>query len=302
MMLGMKLTLPDGRALAWEEFGDPHGIPLFFFHGLPGSRVFRFAEWQQAGATKFRVITTDRPGFGGSDPQPGRTLLDWPRDVAALADHLGISQYVVAGVSGGGPHALACAARPEGRVLACGLLSGAGPLDKPEDLKAMHSGNRLIFTLARRAPFLLYAVFGAQVWASNRGDPEKTLARMTSALAKALPPADVEVMRDPAIARMLMEASREATRHGGRWVAYEAIMLARPWGFTPSEVSVPTVLWQGEEDRNVPIAMGRKLASEIPGCVAYFEPAAGHLFTIRRWPEVQAELLALIRAGDAVAG
>jgi len=105
------------------------------------------------------------------------------------------------------------------------------------------------------------------------------------------PPADNEILRDPDVARPLLEADREARVGGVRGIVQEAVILASPWGFEPSDASVPVYIWQGEADRNVPVGMGRRLARDIAGSVARFEPAAGHLFTARRWPEIEAQLL-----------
>ena len=121
------VRLADGRALAYAEWGAPDGFPVFGFHGSPGSRRTHLGE-EAPRSADVRLILPDRPGFGLSDPQPGRALLDWPRDVAALADHLGVDRFAVYGFSGGGPYALACAwAMPE-RVTAAAVVGGEGPI------------------------------------------------------------------------------------------------------------------------------------------------------------------------------
>ena len=102
------LTLRDGRALGYAEYGDPGGIPGFYFHGHPGSRLEAQLADQAAVETGIRIIALDRPGYGRSDFQPGRRILDWPSDAAEVADQLGIGAVPVLGASGGGPYALAC--------------------------------------------------------------------------------------------------------------------------------------------------------------------------------------------------
>jgi pimeloyl-ACP methyl ester carboxylesterase len=101
--------LRDGRALGYAEYGDPGGTPVFFFHGSPGSRLQRHPDASIASELGTRIITIDRPGYGLSDFQPERTLLDWPADVAQLADALHIERFAAIGLSGGGPYLLACA-------------------------------------------------------------------------------------------------------------------------------------------------------------------------------------------------
>jgi pimeloyl-ACP methyl ester carboxylesterase len=219
--------------------------------------------------------------------QPGRTLLDWPKDVEVLAAHLGLSRFLVAGVSGGGPHALACAGRLRNQVAACALLSSAAPFDDPAVWKGMGRGNRFVFTLARRAPALLTAV----MWLGARTQRDPDHKRFVARAARLLPPADVEVLRDPEIFAILIAASQESTRKGVRGVVHEAVMFARPWGFSGADVTAPVFLWQGGKDRNVPLAAGEWLAAEISGCAAHFEPDAGHLFTLTRWHEIEDALL-----------
>src|SRR5437868_4337089 len=106
--------LRDGRALGYAEYGDPGGTPVFFFHGSPGSRLQRHPDPSITSSFGARIITVDRPGYGRSDFQPGRRLLDWPADAAQLADALSIERFAAIGLSGGGPYLLACAyAMPE---------------------------------------------------------------------------------------------------------------------------------------------------------------------------------------------
>ena len=105
-----RVRLSDGRTLAYTEYGDPRGTPVMFFHGTPGSRLFHHPDGSIATNLGARLVAIDRPGFGSSDPDPERTLTDWPADVTAVADALGIGELAVAGFSGGGPYVAACAA------------------------------------------------------------------------------------------------------------------------------------------------------------------------------------------------
>src|SRR4030042_1974723 len=125
------IVLWDGRHLAYAEYGDPRGKPVFLFHGIPGSRIFRPPPDDLTAANGVRLITVDRPGYGGSDFQPGRRILEWPADVCALADVLGLERFAVCGHSAGGPYVLACAAFIPQRLTAAGVISGLGPVDAP---------------------------------------------------------------------------------------------------------------------------------------------------------------------------
>lgn len=129
--LGTNLTcrLPDGRTLGYAEFGCPNGRPLMWFHGFPMSRLDGWAADRIARRRGIRVIAPDRPGFGLSTFQPSRRIVDWPADVKALADHIGIKRFAVLGLSGGGPYAVACAyALPKQTMTACGVLIGGPPV------------------------------------------------------------------------------------------------------------------------------------------------------------------------------
>src|SRR5215471_20729905 len=126
------ISLRDGRKLGYAEYGDPAGKPIFFFHGLPGSRLQRHPDGSIAIELGARIIAIDRPGYGLSDFQQGRTLLDWPDDVAQLADSLQIDQFAAIGLSGGGPYLLACAYSIPERINSATVVSGMGPVDDPD--------------------------------------------------------------------------------------------------------------------------------------------------------------------------
>jgi pimeloyl-ACP methyl ester carboxylesterase len=143
--------LPDGRRLGFAEYGVPDGRPLMFFHGTPGARLMtRFAH-PDAVRHGIRIIAPERPGYGLSDFQPGRTLGAWADDVAALADGLRRERFAIAGVSRGGPYVAACAHRMRPRVPIAGIVSGVGPLDDPEIVRALPAGQRRLLAVERRA-------------------------------------------------------------------------------------------------------------------------------------------------------
>src|SRR2546429_202316 len=149
------ISLIDGRTLGYAEYGDPTGTPVFFFHGLPGSRRQRHPDDSIATELGARIITMDRPGYGLSDFQPGRKLLDWPDDVAQLAEALNIDRFAAIGLSGGGPYLLACAYKMPERLTSAIVISGMGPVDNPEATKGMMRSMRFGLGIARRAPWEL---------------------------------------------------------------------------------------------------------------------------------------------------
>jgi pimeloyl-ACP methyl ester carboxylesterase len=275
------LTLGDGRRLGYAQYGRADGEPLFYFHGHPGSRMeARFAR-QAAEVAGLRVIALDRPGYGLSDFQPGRVITDWPADVAEAADLLRISRFSVAGASGGGPYALACAWRLPGRVIRAAVISGVGPYQVPGITKGMRWQNRVGFHWGARWPGLA-RVMVRSMHRNITSRPERTI----EAIARAMSPADAEIVRRPEVRDIMIADITEAFRQGSEGAARDVVLLGRPWGFSLREVEPEVHLWQGEADTLVPPAMGRYQAEQIPLCRATVLPGEGHLLIIDRMPDL----------------
>ncbi|OGO50594.1 MAG: hypothetical protein A2148_04950 [Chloroflexi bacterium RBG_16_68_14] len=269
---GNVLTLKDGRRLGYAEYGDPNGKPLFYFHGMPGSRLE--GELADAAAKKLgvRVIATDRPGYGRSDFRRGRTFLDWPRDVVELADALNIKRFAVAGVSGGGPYVAVCALKIPERLTAAGIIAGNRPFDQPDAKDGMSSTLRMLFGLAKRFPWLIRLPMAVQSFATRH-----FVDRLMPAWVRSLPEPDQVAMKRPEIMAIFKRDTIEAFHSGSRGAAWETLMYARPWGFRLEEITMEVHLWQGEQDKNVPPSMGRYQAGAIPNCRATFYPDEGHI-------------------------
>ena len=288
--LDQAVVLADGRILGYAEYGPPAAPPLFMFHGLPGSRLAVPEMWPEEPAG-VRVIAPDRPGMGTSTFQPGRRLTDWADDVRQLADSLGIDQFVVAGFSGGGPHALAVAHGLPDRVIAAGSISGAGPIDTPDGrraLKQANRANRLIFTIARSAPRILWPVI-AQHAHSVRRHPAKVMDSATR--ARSLPDADRQAMTEPRLREHMVVTAAEAFRPGVRGTVHEAHICARPWGFDLAAIKPQVHIWHGDQDTNVPVAMALNLAEQVPDSSLTIYPGEGHLIVPKHWDDILATLL-----------
>src|SRR3954471_16025148 len=156
----LTVHLPDGRRLAWYEFGDPNGLPCLFTPGTPSSGLSGRIYSAVARRTGVRLISVDKPGYGHSDFQRGRRLLDYARDVGVLADHLGLDTFAALGESGGGPHALALARAIPERLTRTVVVAGLGPADERWVREGMRPENRRILALAARAPWLLRIPLG----------------------------------------------------------------------------------------------------------------------------------------------
>lgn len=275
--------LPDGRALAYQEYGDPAGYPAFYFHGTPSSRLeCAFAD----GAGKrqgFRLIAVDRPGYGRSTFQRGRRFRDWPADVCALADGLGLDEFGVVGHSGAGPHLFACGAFiPPARLRFVGALGPWGPLATPEIVRDLNKADALYTRLARSGHWTFDAAFAPLGWCA-RYLPDLFCRLVTASL----PEVDREHMRDERFSMHFRAMQLEAFRQGGRGAAYESFLDYRPWGFDVGDVAVPTHIWQGDRDSFIPRAMGEYLERAIPGVDLHWATGKGH-FNIEDWDAILA--------------
>lgn len=280
-----QIRLPDGRALGYAEYGDPEGKPVIFFTGTPSSR-FLHPPTEPTEALGARLIVLERPGFGLSDFQPRRTLLDWPDDVAAATATLGIERFAIAGISAGAPYAAACAYKIPDRLTKVAIISGVGPMDLPGALEEMPKVRRLGSRVAKTAPWLLRPI----LWlvSNPHRDPEHFYERMLSGNSDA----DQVLLSRPEMKAMLLRNYLEATRAGIRGFARESIIVSNSWGFSPTDITVPVYLWHGEDDANVSLSAVRHLAETIPNCRARFLPGEGHWLILGHWEEILSELLA----------
>jgi len=267
-----QIELHDGRRLGYACYGDPDGRPMLYFHGLPSSRLeagFCAAAAQRLG---IRVIAVDRPGYGRSDFQPQRRIPDWPDDVAELADALELERFVVLGVSGGGPYALACAWKLADRIDVVKLVGGLAPLHRPETLGAMRFNARLAFTLARRAPALLKLSYGNAVTATMRHWPQLAAAWLHVSGCRA----DRAGLAAPGATARMVAALREGLRQGPAGALWDLELYAWPWGFSLEDIGVEVELWQGTADRIVPPFHARALATALPHPLLKLVTDAGH--------------------------
>ena len=280
------LRLLDGRTLGWAEYGQ--GPALFVFHGLPGNRLAVQEMWNDE-PRNVRVVAPDRPGFGLSSFQPGRTFVDWADDVRQLADALAIDRFHVAGFSGGGPHALAVARTLGPRVITASIISGAGPLDERGSMRALLASNRMLFTAAKRAPLVLRVALAV---ASRSFVNKPTVVMERAASSKSLPAADRRAMSDPRLRAINEYAGPESFRQGSRGVMHEVRMNVAPWPFDVTGIECPVLMWHGDADRNVPIAMARRLAQRIAHATLHEFRDEGHLIIPEHWEQIVDALLA----------
>jgi pimeloyl-ACP methyl ester carboxylesterase len=275
------LTLKDGRRLAYSELGDPEGIPVIHHHGMPGSRLEHEAEPDFYRSLGIRLITPDRPGYGLSDPHPRGRLLDWPPDVAALADSLKLARFGVLGLSGGGIYALACAAAIPHRLTDVVVTGCPGPMQRPGSLADMRFLTRAGVLLGAHAPWVLNA--GATMLSPLvRRFPTFFVDHFNDGV----PPADRRWLSMPSVNQGAAATLREALRPGVWGYVHDIRLLATPWGFDPDEIEAPVQLWHGDQDLVIPLHHGRFLASAIPGATLRICPGEGHMLMWNHLPEI----------------
>lgn len=285
--INQTLMLDNGRTLGYAEYGDPGGKPVFHFHGSSSSRLEHPPDESILANQGIRFITIDRPGHGLSDFQPKRQLLDWPDDVTALADHLGIEKFAVSGWSFGGPNALVCAHKIPERLSAVGVISSFAPYDRPNALEGVSSFNKLSLRLARWMPFWLGRQIMKMQGRAITEDPEGAARQMLSSL----PEADQEVLSDPQVVGALLPSMKEAYRSGADGPAWEGAIMVRPWGFRLQDITIQVQIWHGEADVMNPLQFGEYLRDTIPNNKAIFLPGEGHFFILERWGEILAHLV-----------
>ncbi len=267
------LRLVDGRSLDVSVSGPEAGTPLVFHNGTPsgGLQYQPFAD--AVAARGLRLVSYSRPGYADSSRQPDRVVADCAADTAALLDHLGATRCYVAGASGGGPHALACAALLPDRVLSCATIAGAAPFGVGLDfLEGMAEENHREFGAALAGPAELQAYLEHEASAFGVVTGEQVaeaLGGLVSEVDRAALTGD--------FAEYLATSFRRAVANGIWGWFDDDLAFVRPWGFELDGIRVPVTVWQGGEDRMVPSAHGEWLAAHLPGAKAMLLPAEGHL-------------------------
>lgn len=262
------IRLRDGRALAYAEWGPAEGRPILHFHGIPDGR-FSWGGGSICTDRRVRLITIDRPGIGGSDPKPGRTVADWPADVEDLLDQLELDRIAVSGWSAGGAYAFACAHALSPRIDRVALIAGIGRVDLPGFAQQMSSASA--WKLARRAPAAMtftYSALGRLARHSPRTAQKAMFARV--------PRADKSVVDRPDVASRLVSAYIEATRSGGAGLTEDMRVLLNPWGFDPSAITLPVLVFQGDADEIVPPAHAEYWLETLPDARPIWVQGAGH--------------------------
>ena len=268
------ITLRDGSDLEVEVTGPDEGPVLLFHHGTPGGSVQFSAMAHEVHARGHRLVTWSRAGYGASTRRPGRSVADEVTDATAVLDHLGAESCVVAGWSGGGPHALACGALASERVRGVLSIAGAGPFDAAdlEFLEGMGQENHDEFGAAVEGEQALRTYLEA-------ARPELlhvTGDQIVDQMETLLPPVDRDSLTGE-FGDFLARGFRQAVSVSVDGWLDDDLAFTRPWGFDLGAIEVPVYVWQGSEDLMVPFAHGEWLAAHLPNAVIHLERGEGHL-------------------------
>jgi pimeloyl-ACP methyl ester carboxylesterase len=270
----IEVALEDGRRLEAVSQGDPEGTLVVFHHGSPGAAV-PFPPLERAAADRgIHLVTYSRPGFGGSTRCEGRTIADCARDVVELADSVGAERFLTIGWSGGGPHALACAALLPERVAAAATIAGVAPYDAEglDWTAGMGEDNQVEYPLAASDPEAHLEWIRPRAEAMATITPEEVVSELRSLIS------DVdEASLTGAFGEWLAALFRAAFRTGLWGWRDDDLAFVRPWGFNVASLEVPVSIWQGRHDLMVPLAHGEWLVAHVPGARARLRPEHGHL-------------------------
>lgn len=285
------VTLAGGRRLAYAEAGPPDGAPVLVLHGAIGAPL-RVSDDLAAvlGTLGIRYVMVSRPGFGASDPQPGRRLVDLAADLGGLADALGLPRFALVGVSAGGPYALATAAVLPHRLTAVATVGSPSPAYRPWAAPGMSRRARTALRLIAAAPGVACGGGEAAV-ALVRRHPRLLLRAMTLGADAA----DRELLHDPPRAEVAVAGFLAATAGGVRGLVDDHLLSALPWGFRLEDVEPEIQLWHGARDTLVPPAHAVQLAAALPRHRVTFVAGDGHFFFRRRLAAILGPLAASLR-------
>lgn len=268
------ISLPDRRQLGYAEFGPASGRPLVWFHGTPGARRQIAPEARRAALDRgVRIISVERPGVGSSTPHLYRAIRDFSVDVRILCDALDVDRFAVAGLSGGGPYALACAHQLPERVVTAALLGGVAPAVGEDRIRGGPSElTRALGPLVARTHDLSGRLMKQLVRAL-----EPYTEQAIDAFAAFMPPGDQRLFAQRELRDMFADDLISASRDHMKAFLFDTVLFGRDWGFRLSEIGQPVHMWYGDADNIVPLRHGEHMANRLPNAVFRVRPEEGHL-------------------------
>jgi pimeloyl-ACP methyl ester carboxylesterase len=286
-LLDQTVIQADGRRLALEIAGAPDGFPVFLLHGTPGSRSGPKPRSGILYRLGIQLICYDRPGYGGSTRYPGRRVADAANDVRTIADQLGIERFSVVGRSGGGPHALACAALLPDRVKSTAVLVGLAPSNAAglDWFDGMSDDNVREYSTADADRTVLVERLRRRAERTVR-DPESLLELVRTQMAEP----DRRVVDSAVFRRLLSQTYAEALRDGPYGWIDDVLALRDDWSFGLDTITTPVLLWHGKDDTFSPINHTWWLANRIPGAEVQVQTETAHFGAVEILPRILARL------------
>lgn len=274
MLIDFKLK--SGRKVAYREFGNPQGEPIVFYHGFPGSSIQGGFFNDSSFVKDFRVIAFDRPGFGSSEFQTKRTLVDVSSDIQELMNHLKIHSFHLLGVSGGAPYAMATAALLPEQVKSLNLMCPLGPLYRPSLLMKMPFKAQALLMMTRLLPNLTSRMLNKALSQLSSSDSSSDGGSIVEKFSAELPPSDISIMTNPAFADILSTSLSHAFAQGSKGPLQELKIFTSNWKFNLKKIQAPSVILHGAEDRIVPPSIGKFLSDQIKNSEFIIVPKEGH--------------------------
>ncbi|MQR94350.1 alpha/beta fold hydrolase [Fictibacillus phosphorivorans] len=271
------MVLSDGRQLGYSLYGDLKGIPLFLFHGTPGSRVWFTEDDSIAKELGIYLIATDRPGYGLSDKKHHFKLLDYAQDMEELAKHLELENFSVLGVSGGGAFAAAVTYALPNQVEVCMLVGTATPFENGKPPTTMSKENRIGFYMTKYCPWLLKQLEKSKKKLIDQ-KPELYIENLKKGGSYLSDWDNNMLQRDEVLENGVLH-SKEAYRQGVDGVIDESKLLTKDWGFKVEKLTTPVIVWHGEKDTFSSYIEVRNLANKIPQVETHYLEEAGHFLT-----------------------
>jgi pimeloyl-ACP methyl ester carboxylesterase len=260
------VRLDDGRTLRVHDSGadSPEALAVVWHHGSPQTGALLEPLLAAAAKRAIRLLSYGRPSYGGSSPRPGRDVASAAADVAQIADALGIATFAVMGASGGGPHALACAALLPTRVTGAACLASVAPLTSDFDwFGGMASDGAVRAAIAGREARARYA-------ASDEFDPETFTPADWAGLSGAWSSLGADAER--------------ANEAGSDGLIDDDVAFVSPWGYDLTEIASPVLLVQGGQDRVIPLSHAEWLLRNIPRSELWLRPDDGHISILDACP------------------
>ena len=274
-----KFSARDGRTLDVLVGGDSTSdIALVCHHGTPSDSTL-WVDWHHdALVRKLRLVSVTRPGYAASDRKPGRSVSCVAKDVSDVLDALGIDTFLTIGWSGGGPHALACAALLPARCIAVSVLAGVGPhgepdLDSLSDMGPENIEHKKI-AIQGEGPLREWAKVNAAAWFTIADED------LAATLGGLVPEIDVYALNEQGQAKIWASSIRRCLQNGIDGYIDDSLVFCKYWGFKPADIRSPVTIWQGDLDLMVPFTHGQWLIKHIPNAKGMLEIGHGHISLI----------------------